>query len=716
MGKQIEVGAILLGKYRIEATLGQGGFGLVYKATDILLSRTVAIKTLSQSQTTLEDRLGEGTFDSYLARFRREATVSAFFTQNRNIITVYGLEQDDENFYLVLEYLEGGSLADLLKNSPLLPIKQACQIVLDICNALTEIHQHPMDIVHRDLKPGNILLRKNGQAVVADFGIAQVGQESERTTYANQRHPGSPAYKSPEQAGGYNYLTPASDLYSLGLILYQMVTGRLYAKVRKFPTNQFNGQIPNWLDEVLFKLLQEKPEERYQEAEEIAKIIQAGLNEPGMYLGAAPPLNMEQPTRPNPPRVATRPHLDAAPTLALPTQVGSGLIERAGGKPKIIQAKRQRPPLLVFGLIGLVVVLLGGVLYLLLSSSTPTPVNPTTYTGVFLATATVVTTGVATTYGITPSPNLRGTQTALASSANLLAANSATATVNAAEIMVVRATLTALVTRPTPAPLGSDNVALETILKNLPATNSSLVILPDGTNIGNQAELQLPSASVIKLWIAATAYEESKPGGKLNLNETYTVSQADIASGTGILSGNVGNTYTYDQLISTMLIYSDNSAANIIIKKLGGFDRINQYIQTNGYKQTKLQRFLGDVSNPNNNFTSAQDSGLYMQRLIKGQVVDQESSARISAILQSRRSNPKDAPLNFFGRKLPAGVNYLHLSGTGTRVRNEVGFFDLKKDSSVIVAIFISDAGDEAGAEEAIANALLQISQAVKGY
>ncbi|MEI6043189.1 MAG: tetratricopeptide repeat protein [Chloroflexota bacterium] len=329
MSKELEVGTSLLGKYRIEATLGRGGFGQVYKATDLLLGRTVAIKTLSQSQTTLEDRMGEGTFDRYLARFRREATVSAFFTQNRNIITVYGLEQDDETFYLVLEYLEGGSLADLLKERPILPIKQACQITLDICNALTEIHQHPMDIVHRDLKPSNILLRKNGQAVVADFGIAQVGQESERSTYANQRHPGSLAYKSPEQASGYNYLTPASDLYSLGLILYQMVTGRLYAKVRKFPTNQFNGQIPTWLDELVLKFLQEKPEARYQEAEEVARLIQVGLGEPGIAQGTTfgPPVG--QPTRTTLPRAITPPNSELEPTRAMLTPVRSNPTESA---------------------------------------------------------------------------------------------------------------------------------------------------------------------------------------------------------------------------------------------------------------------------------------------------------------------------------------------------------------------------------------------------
>jgi hypothetical protein len=104
-----------------------------------------------------------------------------------------------------------------------------------------------------------------------------------------------------------------------------------------------------------------------------------------------------------------------------------------------------------------------------------------------------------------------------------------------------------------------------------------------------------------------------------------------------------------------------------------------------------------------------------MQRLLKNQIVDQNSSERINSALRIRRTEPKDAPMNFFGRKLPAGVNYLHLSGIGTGTRNEAGFFDIKRNTSVVVAILISDAVNEAGAEEAIASALLQINRALKG-
>lgn len=280
MSRDLEAGTLLFNKYRIESMVGQGGLGAVYKATDIRLDRTVAIKTLMYGQNTIDHRYGSGTFDEILSRFEREAKVSSYFTGNPRIVTVYGLEQDDENnYYLILEYLES-SLVELMKKEGRLSVEVACNIALDICSALADIHNHPVDLIHRDLKPGNILLRANGRAVVADFGIAQVGHESHRTIIAGQRHPGTPAYASPEQMNGYAYLTPASDLYALGLILYEMLTGKLFAKFKRMPPSVQNDEIPPWLDEIVVKLLQKEPDDRYQQAEEVAAAIQAGLSQP----------------------------------------------------------------------------------------------------------------------------------------------------------------------------------------------------------------------------------------------------------------------------------------------------------------------------------------------------------------------------------------------------------------------------------------------------
>ncbi len=278
MGNQIEAGTVLFNRFKIESVVGKGGLGAVYQAFDSRLRRYVAIKTIVYGHSTLNQRYGSGTFEEYVSRFEREAEVSGYFTDNSQIITVYDLIQDgDSHYYLILEYLEGGALTELIKSEGHLSVRRSCEIALDICGGLADIHNHVTDIVHRDLKPGNILLRGNGRAVVADFGIAQVGHESHRTVTSNQRHPGTPAYMSPEQVSVYHYLTPASDLYSLGLLIYEMLTGRLYAKVRRLPPSELDKAIPDWLDEIVLKLLQKEPEDRYQQAEEVAEAIQAGM-------------------------------------------------------------------------------------------------------------------------------------------------------------------------------------------------------------------------------------------------------------------------------------------------------------------------------------------------------------------------------------------------------------------------------------------------------
>ncbi|NWJ47533.1 MAG: serine/threonine protein kinase [Chloroflexi bacterium] len=279
MSDQLKLGSTILNKYLIDSIIGTGGFGAVYKAYDLKLKRWAAIKTLLYTQSRLDNRYGVGAFEEFLSRFQREATVSSYFTQNPNIITVYGLEEDEDgDYYLILEFVEGGSLTDYIRNNKKLTIEETCAVTLDLSRALVDIHNHPADIVHRDLKPSNILLRKNGQALIADFGIAQVGHESQRTTIG-ARHPGSLPYMSPEQAKEYSYLSPTSDLYSLGLIIYEMLTGMLYAKYKRMPPSSVNPEVPAWLDDLVTRLLSILPEERLQKAEEISHLLLENIPE-----------------------------------------------------------------------------------------------------------------------------------------------------------------------------------------------------------------------------------------------------------------------------------------------------------------------------------------------------------------------------------------------------------------------------------------------------
>ncbi len=259
-----------------------------------------------------------------------------------------------------------------------------------------------------------------------------------------------------------------------------------------------------------------------------------------------------------------------------------------------------------------------------------------------------------------------------------------------------------------------DTAAIRKALSKLSGNSAALVILPDGQTVEANPDRQMASASTIKLWVAGAVLEQAK-AGKLNLAEKYQVAPADIASGTGILGGKVGQSLSLLELVSTMLSYSDNSATNILLDKLGGFGKVNAYALSNGYASTRIQRRLGSLDSSNENLTAPHDAAIFMQRLLGHKIVDFNSSETILLALEKRLSYPQDQ--NFFGSNLAKNVVYRHLSGTGPGVRNEVGFIQTDPDlggaaSNLIIAIYTSEGGNEAAAESNIALTIEQIYRA----
>ncbi|MGQ9494149.1 MAG: serine/threonine protein kinase [Anaerolineae bacterium] len=264
----LKIGDILAGKFKVVAEIGEGGFGKIYLGYDEGMDRYVAIKELlhESAEVSPED------YEDYKRRFRKEAQVVSKFSHPK-VVTAYSLESDDEgDLYLILEYVDGGSLKNLLAQGPLEPTR-AVAIALDLCEAIDAIWK--WDIVHRDIKPSNILLTKEGQAKLTDFGVAQVGHETRRTQEA-RAHPGTPAYKSPEQASSTGYLDQRSDLYALGLVLYEMLTGKLYLRNR-VPPHRVNRKVSRVLSAVVMKALQENPADRYQSAQEMRTALQEAI-------------------------------------------------------------------------------------------------------------------------------------------------------------------------------------------------------------------------------------------------------------------------------------------------------------------------------------------------------------------------------------------------------------------------------------------------------
>lgn len=249
-----------LGKYEIQAQLGKGGMGIVYLGYDPLLDRQVAIKVLAPHLVWEE---------GFVERFLREARAAARI-KHPNIVTIHDVGQEGDQFYFVMEYLAGQTLAEYIRERGALSPSEVESILRPVADALDYAHQH--GLVHRDIKPGNIVIGPAGQVTLTDFGIARAAQETRLTTTGTIM--GTPEYMSPEQAWGeeVDYRT---DLYSLAVVAYEMLSGRvpfrgttphavLYKQIHEPPppVRETRPDLPASVDVVLVKALSKEPSKR----------------------------------------------------------------------------------------------------------------------------------------------------------------------------------------------------------------------------------------------------------------------------------------------------------------------------------------------------------------------------------------------------------------------------------------------------------------------
>jgi serine/threonine-protein kinase len=265
--------ALLNKRYKLLSPLGAGGMAMVYKAQDLSLGRLVAVKVLRDQLTSDPE---------FLARFQQEAR-SAANLQHPNIVTVHDFGRDGGRYYIVMEYIEGHDLKALIKaHGGPFTVKQALDLFIQMCAGIG--YAHRAGLVHCDVKPQNMLVTPDGRLKVTDFGIARafVARAPGETTDVVW---GSPQYYSPEQAAGESP-SPASDVYSLGVVMYEMLAGRLpfvastqpalaMMHLREEPPNiaLFNPAIPEALAIIVHKVLAKEPSARYRTADQLGRIL-----------------------------------------------------------------------------------------------------------------------------------------------------------------------------------------------------------------------------------------------------------------------------------------------------------------------------------------------------------------------------------------------------------------------------------------------------------
>jgi eukaryotic-like serine/threonine-protein kinase len=286
---------LLGGRYELDGVVGRGGMAEVYRARDIRLDRIVAIKTLRADLA--RDQI-------FQARFRREAQ-SAASLNHPSIVAVYDTGEDMATGlpvpYIVMEYVDGRTVRDLLQEGHRLLPERSLEIIDGVLRALDYSHQ--AGIVHRDIKPGNVMVTRNGDVKVMDFGIARAMSDAQATMTQTAQVIGTAQYLSPEQARGER-VDSRSDLYSTGCLLYELLCGRppftgdspvaiAYQHVREnpVPPSRVDPDVPAWADAIVLKAMAKSPADRYQTAGDMRADLQRAAS--GLPVAAAPPTRFD---------------------------------------------------------------------------------------------------------------------------------------------------------------------------------------------------------------------------------------------------------------------------------------------------------------------------------------------------------------------------------------------------------------------------------------
>lgn len=268
----MEEGAVLNNRYQLLERIGTGGMADVFRARDLMLERTVAIKVLHE---------GYSEEKGFQERFRMEARAAANLS-HPNIVTVHDFGFDQDQIYIVMEHIPGRDMKTILRQRGRYTVEEAIPLIVQACAGIG--YAHRAGLVHCDVKPHNMIVTPDGRLKVTDFGIARALS----TIMPDERADvvwGSPQYFSPEQATG-EAPSPSSDVYSLGIVLYEMITGalpftapdsqelaRLHLEQHPIPPREYIPDIPTALEEIILKVLSKEPAARYRTADQLGRVL-----------------------------------------------------------------------------------------------------------------------------------------------------------------------------------------------------------------------------------------------------------------------------------------------------------------------------------------------------------------------------------------------------------------------------------------------------------
>src|SRR2546429_5245397 len=297
-------------RYKLQDPIGRGGMATIYRGLDLVMERTVAIKVLREVYST---------DPKFVTRFQREAKAASAL-QHPNIVQVYDYGQSDGNYFIVMELVEGTDLRRYLRSRGVLAVDRAIIIAHDVALGLGAAHRR--GIVHRDVKPQNVLVGRDGSIKLTDFGIASVFKYINAERLRSTGMPlGTVQYYAPEQAQG-EIVSPAADVYALGIVMYEMLTGRTpfdgdtpvavaMQHIQDLPTppSHFNPNIPPALEEIILRCLEKAPEMRFRDGSQLARALETlGETDTGEEVSNAAtitpgqtlvPTYMQIPPRPN---------------------------------------------------------------------------------------------------------------------------------------------------------------------------------------------------------------------------------------------------------------------------------------------------------------------------------------------------------------------------------------------------------------------------------